>query len=86
MLSGKNREAAREALSVKVRDASLEWLQVRYESMCMERGQDVDEDIMMNENALRAEWGNIARKKRTQYATCLRYAIYLDLILIFLGL
>ena len=69
MLSGKNREAAREALSVKMRDASFNWLQATYEEMCTNLGVDVNEEIMGDIIALRAEWKIIL--KRTQYVTCL---------------
>ena len=69
MLSGKNREAGREALELKVRDASVEWLQATYEEMCKNLGQDVNEEIMSDEEALRREWETI--KTRTQYAACL---------------
>ena len=69
MLSGKNREAGREALQLKVRDASIEWLQSTYEEMCKDHGEDVDEEIMADEEALRAQWDTITT--RTQYAACL---------------
>ena len=69
MLSGKNREAAREALQLKVQAADIHWLRATYEEMCGDQRIEVDESIMDDEDALRNEWAIIV--KRTQYATCL---------------
>ena len=71
MLSGANRIAGREALGLRVRDASLNWLQKMYEAMCADVGREPDESIMNSEAELRAQFQRPELVRRTQYATWL---------------